>query len=85
MKLIKNNNIKNNCIKKAVDLKIRLKKAKEQLIEEESGMGIVEIAIIILVIISLALLFQEEVEGFLGEIFDKFDINTFAAISKIVI
>lgn len=46
-----------------------------QLKEEESGMGMVEIALIIVVLIGLAFIFQDQIESLLTSIFDKYNID----------
>lgn len=70
--------LKNMWIKKATGFKVWTNYVMQEFFQDESGMGIVEIAIIILVIISLALLFQDKVEEFLNEIFQSFDTNQFS-------
>ncbi len=44
---------------------------KENVVRDESGMGVVEIILIIVVLISLVLIFQEQIEALVATIFEK--------------
>lgn len=48
----------------------------KRLWEEEDGLGMVELVIIIAVIVVLALVFREEIKGFLSKLFKKVDTET---------
>lgn len=50
-----------------------LSKQVNKLKKEENGMGVVEIALIIVILISLAILFRTKIEAFLAEIFNNFN------------
>ncbi len=52
-----------------------IKKGLGRLKEDEEGMGMVEIALIIVVLIGLAFIFQDQIEALLTSIFDKYDID----------
>lgn len=55
-------------IKKLVEMQLFM----QEIIQNESGMGMVEIALIIVVIITLGLTFKTRITIFLNEIFDSF-------------
>lgn len=50
-------------------------KIKEKIIKEEAGMGVVEVILIIVVLISLVLIFQDQIETLVGTIFQKMITN----------
>lgn len=58
-----------------IQLMIRdwLEKQVQKMKVEEDGMGVVEIALIIVILISLAILFRTKIEAFLAEIFQNFN------------
>lgn len=43
--------------------------------KDESGMGVVEIAIIIVIVIAIALIFRTQIEGLMTTIFDKINLS----------
>lgn len=58
-------------IKTMITLNGQLRRLKE----EEQGMGMVEIALIIVIIITLGITFKEQINEFLLSIFDSFDLT----------
>ena len=61
--------MKKTYIARMVQLQLLIK----QLAQDESGMGMVEIALIIIVIITLGLTFKTRIIELLDEIFESFD------------
>jgi Flp pilus assembly pilin Flp len=47
----------------------------DKLIRSEEGMGMVELALIIIILIGLALIFKTEIEKFMTKIFKEFNID----------
>ncbi len=47
----------------------------DKLIQSEEGMGMVELALIIIILIGLALIFKTEIEKFMTKIFEEFNID----------
>lgn len=47
----------------------------DKLIHSEEGMGMVELALIIIILIGLALIFKTEIEKFMTKIFEEFNID----------
>lgn len=62
-------------IKKMVELQFLL----QEIGKSESGMGMVEIALIIIVIITLGLTFKTRIVSLLDEIFESFDYTGLSA------
>lgn len=62
-------------VKKMVQLQMLL----QEIGNDESGMGMVEIALIIIVIITLGLTFKTRIVGLLDEIFDTFNYSGLSA------
>lgn len=50
-------------------------KIKNKIIKDESGMGVVEVILIIVVLISLVLIFQDQIESLVQTIFQKMVTN----------
>lgn len=68
-------NLKASVIESQINFMIRINKIGERLIDDESGMGMVEIALIIIIIIALGLTFKKAINDFLESIFASFDIS----------
>jgi len=49
---------------------------KNKLVKEEAGMGMVEIALIIVIIITLGLTFKTRINDFLKDIFDSWNFDS---------
>ncbi|WZL81673.1 Flp1 family type IVb pilin [Vallitaleaceae bacterium 9-2] len=47
----------------------------DRIIHDEEGMGMVELALIIIILIGLAIIFQKEIELFMTNIFEEFNID----------
>lgn len=52
-----------------------LKEKAVEALKDESGMGTIEIAIIIIVLIALALIFKTRITDFMNGIFDKMSVE----------
>lgn len=52
-------------------IKLDLKEKINDFINEESGMGVIEVVLIILVLVGLALLFKGQIRGIADGIFDS--------------
>lgn len=58
---------------------VELKLLLDDIVNGEEGMGMVEIALIIIVIITLGLTFKTRITEFLNEIFDAFEFEGYKA------
>lgn len=58
-----------------VKIMAKLRNEVNRFREDESGVGIIEIALIVVIVIGLAMLFEEQITGFLKTIFKKYDIS----------
>lgn len=56
---------------------VKLKNAQTKFWEDERGMGVIEIALIIVILIGLALLFKKEISTLLNSILSKMNIEAF--------
>jgi len=68
---------KNNMLSKAKAFGMRAVNNVKQFLNDESGMGTVEVILIIVVLIGLVIVFKKEIDGLVKEIFKT--INTDAA------
>lgn len=62
---------------------IKLKYFLEKLFKDESGMGTIEVIIIIAVLVSLALVFRNFIMDMAGMVFDKIKAKTDATINSL--
>lgn len=68
---------------RGIKLYIKLKYFFDRLLKEESGMGTVEVIIIIAVLVSLALVFRNFIMDMAGTVFDKIKAKTDATINSL--
>lgn len=61
-------------MKLQVVIQLKMHSFVNKLVKDESGMGMVEIALIIIIIIALGLTFKKAINDFLVSIFSSFDI-----------
>ena len=66
-----------------IKMYIKLKYCFEKLFKDESGMGTIEVIIIIAVLVSLALVFRNFIMDMAGMVFDKIKAKTDAAIGSL--
>lgn len=57
--------------KKAVFMGMRVKSRMDGIMENEDGMGTVEVILIILVLIGLVIIFKNQLTGLVDDIFEK--------------
>ena len=61
-----------------------LHRIKESIIEEledDSGMGTIEVVLILVVLIALVLIFKDRITGLLGNVFDQIDTDASSVYS----
>ena len=66
-----------------IKMYIKLKYFLEKLFKDESGMGTIEVIIIIAVLVSLALVFRNFIMDMAGMVFDKIKAKTDATINSL--
>lgn len=74
------NKVSKTVQEKGIQGHLQLNKLKDALLKplsNEDGLGIVEIALIIIIIIGLAFMFKEEVEAMLEGLFDAMEYSEF--------
>lgn len=57
--------------KKAVFMGMKVKSRMEDMMENEAGMGTVEVILIIMVLIGLVIIFKSQLTGLVDDIFEK--------------
>jgi len=65
--------IENICYQLRYGWKHKLKENVDAFMSDESGMGTIEIVLILVVIIALVVIFKDRIEELLGNVFDDID------------
>lgn len=54
-------------------LSVRLQKRFQRILQDDSGIGTIELVLILVVLIALVLIFKDRIKSLLGNIFDQID------------
>ncbi len=70
------NQLIEQCRKKIIGVQLKVKNSLVELKEDERGMGMVEIALIIIIIVALGITFKSEITKLLESIFSELDYSS---------